>query len=166
LPNDYNNDKIDDSKKVSAITRKKLSDEIKKIAIDYKIIFVDSATIDKEGNIKSTTIKTMKKIVKMLDPIPDVVLVDAENIEEADAPKSESIIKGDGKSISIAAASILAKVARDEYMVEVLDKQYPQFYFKNNKGYGTKQHIDALKKNKPIPGIHRFSYEPIKKLVE
>ena len=75
-----------------------------------------------------------------------------------------SIAKGDATSISVAAASILAKVTRDDYMIE-LDKKYPEYQFKKNKGYGTKAHLEALKKNGYIEGIHRLTFEPVKSMV-
>jgi ribonuclease HII len=94
---------------------------------------------------------------------PCIALVDAEKIESE--TKSKSIIKGDEKSISIAAASILAKVSRDRYMTK-MDKTYPQYQFGKHKGYGTVAHLKMLRKFGPIKDFHRFSYKPIKKILE
>jgi ribonuclease HII len=94
---------------------------------------------------------------------PSMALVDAEKIESK--TESKSIIKGDEKSISIAAASILAKVSRDRYMVKV-DKEYPQYHFAKHKGYGTMDHLKMLRKYGPIKNFHRFSYRPIKEILQ
>ena len=144
---------INDSKKLSAKKRDVLYDKIIEKAISYKIVEVDHKTID-EINILQSTRKGMKEAVEGLNITPDIVLIDAVNIDTC-LPQ-ESIIKGDTLSYNIAAASILAKVYRDRLM-EKLDKKYPEYGLKKHKGYGTKSHIEALKKYGKSE-IHRDSF--------
>ena len=131
---------VNDSKKLTAKKRDELFDEITKKAIKYKIELVDEKTIDKI-NILNATKLGMKRAIEYCNP--DICLVDAVKLDIN--VKCESIIKGDAKSYSIACASILAKVYRDRLMEE-LDKKYPEYNFKKHKGYGTKEHIENLKK--------------------
>lgn len=145
---------IDDSKKVSEKNREVLADEIKKRAIAYSIQMVDEQTIDKINILQATKL-AMKKAIEGLSVKPDIVLVDAIDSLDVSVP-IRGIIKGDAKSYSIGAASILAKVARDKLMIE-LDKEYPEYGFAKHKGYGTKQHIDAIKENGPCV-YHRLSF--------
>ena len=146
-------DGVDDSKKISEKKREQLAEEIKKRAIDYVICEISPEKID-EINILEATKLCMKNCVEGLKVKPDVVLVDAVKI---DIPyKKEPIIKGDFKSYSIGAASILAKVYRDNLMVDY-DKIYPEYKFAKNKGYGTKDHISALKETGACP-IHRKTF--------
>ena len=121
-----------------------------------------AATIDRV-NIYQATLNGMYEAIFGLQPEPQQVLVDAMPLAALPMP-SRSIIKGDAKSASIAAASIVAKVTRDRLMDEY-DKEYPQYGFASHKGYGTAQHIEALKKYGPCP-IHRMSFEPIKSMFE
>ena len=144
---------VDDSKKVSEKTREKLYDLIREKAIAYKIVAVDEKTID-EINILEATKKAMYECIDTLAIKPDVVLVDAVKLK-AKVP-TRPIIKGDALSYSIAAASILAKVYRDRLMREY-DAVYPGYGFIKHKGYGTKDHIDALKSLGPCP-IHRKTF--------
>ena len=106
----------------------------------------------------------MFEIVKTIKPTPTVALVDAEKLPKTDVP-TVSIIKGDANSISIAAASILAKVSRDRYMNEI-SKKYPNFSFHKHKGYGTATHLKELKNNGPIKDFHRYSYKPVKAVLQ
>ena len=133
---------VNDSKKLSAKKREELFDKIVDIAISYSIVEIDEKKID-EINILQATKLGMKRAVENLKVMPDLVLVDAVKIDVA-LPQ-ENIIKGDALSYNIAAASILAKVYRDKLM-ENLDKKYPEYNFAKHKGYGTKAHIEALKK--------------------
>ena len=133
---------INDSKKLSEKKRDALYNEIIEKAIDYKIELVDKDVID-SINILNATKLGMLTCINNIKTKPDVVLIDAVNIN-CDIPV-EPIIKGDALSYSIACASILAKVTRDRYMLE-MDTQYPQYNFKKHKGYGTKEHIENLKK--------------------
>lgn len=158
LPARYRNDKINDSKTLSIKKREELFDVITKDALDYQIIFIDPIEVDKL-NPKAASIEGMKRALEQLKIKPDIALIDYEKIVGYDK-EFESITKGDAKSISIAAASIVAKVARDRYMIQI-DSKYPQYGFKKNKGYGTIDHIKGLRKYGPIKGFHRFSYKPI-----
>lgn len=146
-------DGVDDSKKVSAKKRESLYETLKSKAIAYKICRIEPEEID-EINILEATKKCMRMCVEGLEIKPDLVLVDALNLELP--VKSVPIIKGDMKSYSIGAASIIAKVYRDRLMDEY-DAIYPEYGFKNNKGYGTKTHIDALKETGACP-IHRKTF--------
>lgn len=145
---------IDDSKKLSEKKRKVLFEQIKEKAIAYKIEMVDEQTID-NINILEATKLAMKKAIEGLTLRPDVVLVDAISKLDVDA-EIRGIIKGDALSYSIGCASILAKVTRDELMVN-LSKEYPEYGFEKHKGYGTKQHIEALKEYGPCI-YHRLSF--------
>lgn len=157
LPLDYNNKEIDDSKKISDKKRRKLFDEIMKVAIEVKVNIVDVETIDKL-NILRATKEGMEEIVRNVGDKCDAVFVDAVKLDNIDKPVL-SLIKGDALSISIAAASIIAKVTRDDIMIE-LDKEYPMYDFKKNKGYGTKTHMQALEKY-GVTKHHRMSYAPV-----
>ena len=150
---------VDDSKKLSEKKREQLYDEILSHAISYRISYKSPEEIDR-FNILEATKMCMADSVNGLTVKPDVVLVDALNLEGVDAEQC-AIIKGDAKSYTIACASIIAKVARDRLMVE-LDSKYPEYNFKKHKGYGTAEHIKAIKEIGPCP-IHRKSF--IKNLV-
>jgi len=163
LPKCYKNDEINDSKKLSMKKRERLFDEIIKSAIAYDILFISAQDVDKL-NPKQASINGMYEVFSSIKPTAQVVLIDAEKVPKIKV-KTESIIKGDAKSISIAAASILAKVARDRYMIEIANK-YPEYHFDNNKGYGTIEHLKAIQKFGPIKDFHRFSYRPIKEIIK
>ncbi len=153
MPMDNIIEGINDSKKLSAKKREELYEKIIETAISYSIVEVDEKTID-EINILQATRLGMKKALESLSVKPDVVLIDAVKID-TDLPQ-ENIIKGDALSYNIAVASILAKVHRDRLMVK-LDEKYPQYGFAKHKGYGTKLHIEALKKYGKCE-IHRDSF--------
>ena len=144
---------INDSKKLTAKKRETLFDKIINTAISYCIIQIDEKTID-EINILQATKLGMKKALEGLSIKPSVVLVDAVKIDTD--IKQEDIIKGDALSYNIASASILAKVFRDRLMIEN-SKKYPNYKFEKHKGYGTKEHIEALKKFGKCD-IHRNSF--------
>lgn len=156
LPFDFVLDGLTDSKKLS----EKKRDEFYKIiwdkAISIGIGIVDEKAID-EVNIYEATKIAMKKAISDTNIKPDHVLIDAMPLD-IDVPTT-SIIKGDAKSISIAAASVIAKVTRDKMMYE-LDKIYPMYGLASNKGYGTKKHIEAIKKY-GITKYHRLSFKPV-----
>ncbi len=143
LGNDKIIDGVNDSKKLTPKKRDELYEKIKNTAICYSIQEVDNKTIDKV-NILNATRLCMQNCVKTLKVAPDFVLIDYIVGLDLDVPNIP-IIKGDAKSYSIACASILAKVYRDRLMEE-LDKKYPEYDFKKHKGYGTKEHIENLKK--------------------
>lgn len=161
LPHDLCLPKLNDSKKLSAKVREELFDEIQEKAIAVGTALIDAQTIDRV-NIYQATINGMYEVIFSLQPEPQEVLIDAVPLENLPMA-SQSIIKGDAKSASIAAASIIAKVTRDRLMDEY-DKIYPEYGFAQHKGYGTAQHIEALKKYGPCP-IHRRSFEPVRSLV-
>lgn len=144
---------INDSKKLSEKKRDLLYNEIVKKAIAYHIELIDEKTID-TINILNATKLGMLTCLERIEPKPDITLIDAVKLD-TEYP-TESIIKGDALSYSIACASILAKVTRDRYMLE-LDEKYPEYNFKKHKGYGTKEHIEALKKYGKSP-VHRESF--------
>ena len=149
---------INDSKKLSPKQREELFRTISDTALAVRYTEVDVDTIDKL-NIYQATILGMYQSLRELQLEPDAALIDAVPLHELAIPNL-SIIKGDALSASIAAASIVAKVTRDRLMDE-LDKTYPQYGFSRHKGYGTKEHMDALKKYGPCP-VHRRSFAPIK----
>ena len=150
---------ITDSKKLSEKKRIELNQLIKEKALAYDICFIDAKKID-EINILEASRLAMTNAIKNLKIAPEVILSDAMKLDINNIPNF-SIIKGDLKSYSIGCASILAKVARDDYMDE-LDKKYPEYNFKNNKGYPTKQHFEALEKYGALDE-HRRSFGPVKK---
>ncbi len=144
---------VNDSKKLSAKKRADLYEKIINTAIDYCIVPIDEKTID-EINILNATKLGMEKALNGLKKQPYIVLVDAVKINTT--TMQENIIKGDAKSYNIAAASILAKEFRDRLMID-LAKKYPNYCFEKHKGYGTKDHIEALKKFGKCE-IHRDSF--------
>ena len=144
LPKNYYNPEIKDSKKLSYLKRKKLFDEIKNVALDYVIVDVDNNKID-NLNILNATFFGMNKSIKKLNLSADIYLIDGNKFRTKMKLNYKCIIGGDNLYQSIAAASILSKVHRDKYMAKI-GKRYPQFDWVNNKGYGTKKHIDSIKK--------------------
>lgn len=158
----YENKNINDSKKLTRANREKVFNEIICDALFYDWIILDAEFVDNH-NPKKTSIIGMEKLIEKHKNKIDYCLIDAEKIQ-SDIP-SQSIIKGDSKSQSIAGASIIAKVIRDRIMVD-LNKDFPNYHFDKHKGYGTKLHLDALKKYGPIKKIHRFSYKPIKNVLD
>ena len=154
LPKDCDILYINDSKKLSAKKRNELYDVIMEKAVSVGIGMASHERID-EINILQATYEAMRQAVSKLKPRPDILLNDAVTIPEVDI-KQVPIIKGDAKSISIGAASIVAKVTRDRMMVEY-DSMFPGYDFASNKGYGSAEHIAALKEIGPSP-IHRKTF--------
>ena len=155
LPVDSLIEGVNDSKKVSEKKREKVFEEIISQAISYSVGIVDQNEIDRI-NILNATKAGLTEAVRTLKVKPELILVDAlTNIDTCGVPY-QSIIKGDAKSYSIAAASIIAKVTRDRIMRE-WDKVYPQYGFERHKGYGTAAHISAIKENGLCP-LHRLSF--------
>jgi ribonuclease HII len=154
LPKDCDILYINDSKKLSAAKREELYDEIMDKAVAVGIGMVGPERID-EINILQATYEAMRQAISKLDPQPDLLLNDAVTIPGVNI-KQVPIIKGDAKSISIGAASIIAKVTRDR-MMEEYDHIFPEYGFASNKGYGSAEHIAAIKKYGPTP-IHRRSF--------
>ena len=154
LPKDIFLPLLNDSKKVTEKRRDVLFDQIKQEAIAYGIGIASNALID-EINILQATYEAMREAISKLNKTPDILLVDAVHIPDINI-KQVGIVKGDAKSVNIAAASILAKVTRDRLMLEY-DKIYPEYGFASNKGYGTAKHIEALKAYGACD-IHRRSF--------
>lgn len=154
LPKDCKIKYINDSKKLSAKMRDMLYDEIMEKAVAVGIGFVSEKRID-EINILNATYEAMREAIYKLGVKPDILLNDAVTIPKVDI-RQVPIIKGDAKSISIGAASIVAKVTRDRFMEEMA-KKYPQYDFASNKGYGSAKHIAALKEHGPCE-IHRKTF--------
>ncbi len=159
LPEDARLDGINDSKKLSEKKREELFEKITEIAVSYAVFAVDEKEID-EINILNATHKAMNGAVKELNIKPDYVIIDGNSIKGMNLPH-ETVVKGDAKSISIAAASILAKVSRDRYITKMAEK-YPEYGFEKHKGYGTKMHTDAILEHGISP-IHRKTF--LKKLL-
>ena len=158
LPPGYHNPGIDDSKKLTAKKRDALFEEIKRDALAYGIASVGANEIDKL-NIYEATKVCMKKAIAQLKHPYDMIITDCMPLSGYEVPILP-LVKGDAKCENVAAASILAKVSRDRYMEE-LEKEYPNFKFSVHKGYGTKAHMEELKKFGPIEGIHRRSFRPV-----
>ena len=154
LPKDCSILYINDSKQLSEKKREELYDQIMEQAIAVGIGYNSPERID-EINILQATYEAMREAIRKLDPQPDLLLNDAVTIPEVEI-KQIPIIKGDAKSISIAAASIVAKVTRDRLMVQY-DEVFPEYGFASNKGYGSSQHIEAIRKYGPT-SIHRRSF--------
>lgn len=155
LPKDCTILYLNDSKKLSESRRESLFSEIKKKAIGFGVGIVSPAVID-EINILQATYEAMRQAVSKLSVEPGIFLNDAVIIPKIEESRQVKIIKGDAKSVSIAAASVLAKVTRDHMMTEY-DKLYPEYGFAKNKGYGTKIHMDAIREFGLCP-IHRRSF--------
>ncbi len=152
---------INDSKQLTKEMRENYAARIKEHAISYFVHFQPAEVID-SVNIYEATRQSMLASVEGLAVQPDIVIADAMTLPVA--MPQHAIIKGDAQSLSIAAASILAKTARDEYM-EQLDKEFPQYGFAQHAGYGTKQHLEALEEFGPTEH-HRKSFEPIKSMMK
>jgi len=158
------NDPIDglrDSKKLSPKRRSDLCIQIKQRSLAWSISFASVEEIDKL-NILNATLLAMERAIAGLDILPEIALVDGNKAPSLKGIEVFTIIKGDQKEPCISAASIIAKVARDERLM-VLDHIYPNWGFKRHKGYGTKVHIEAIKKYGITP-LHRKSFEPIKSM--
>ena len=154
LPRDCTILYLNDSKKLSEKRREELFLEIKEKALAWNVAVVSPARID-EINILQATYEAMRAAIGGLSQMPDLLLNDAVTIPGMEIPQIP-IVKGDAKSVSIAAASVLAKVTRDRYMCQ-LDKEYPGYGFAKHKGYGTAAHIAALRELGPSP-IHRMTF--------
>ena len=159
LPVNYRIPGLNDSKQLSKKKREELYKEIVKHAISYKVIFVSAEEVD-NSNIYTATQEAMKQSLLQLSVKPEYALIDFMPIKDIDIP-TKSITHGDALSASIAAAGILAKVTRDEYMAK-MDIKYPNYGFKHNMGYATKMHMESLEKYGPCP-IHRKSFYPVSK---
>lgn len=155
---DFYDERINDSKKLNEKQREELYQLIMDNAIEVTITEISPIEID-QINILEASRKAMETCVNSMKTKIDFVLTDAVKLYNSPVGH-DAIIKGDAKAQCIAAASIIAKVTRDRICYE-LDKKYPMYNIKNNKGYGTKDHLDALKEYGPVKGLHRFSYKPV-----
>ena len=158
LPRGLEIDGLNDSKKLTEKKREALYDPIREQAIAYGIAFATVEEIE-ELNILNATFLAMNRAIEQLNPVPELALIDGNRSTGIRFP-SRCVVKGDTKCADIAAASVLAKVTRDRYMLEMAGK-YPEYHFEQHKGYGTKLHYDALREYGPSP-IHRMSF--LKKL--
>lgn len=162
LPKDFVLEGLTDSKKLSEKKREEYYDYIIKHALSISVGMMDEKIID-EVNIYEATKLAMYQAVEKSPIKPQHILIDAMKLENLEIP-STSIIKGDAKSISIAAASVIAKVTRDRMMIE-LDQKYPMYGFKSHKGYPTKKHIESIEKYGLIEG-YRKTFKPISVMLE
>lgn len=154
LPKDEYIEGVNDSKKLTEKKREKLYDDIMKKAVAASIGISDVDVIEKV-NILNATKLAMKQAIEKLSIKPDYVLIDGNQMIDINI-KAETVVSGDAKSLSIAAASIIAKVTRDRMLIE-FDKKYPEYGFAKHKGYGTKSHIEAIQKY-GLTDIHRPSF--------
>ena len=154
LPRGLVIDGLDDSKKLSDKKRRELFDVIKREAVSYGVAFATVEEIE-EHNILRATFMAMNRAIAKLDAVPELAIIDGNRAAGIEMP-ARCIVKGDSKCADIAAASILAKVTRDEYMLAMADN-YPEYHFEKHKGYGTKLHYEALREYGPSP-IHRMSF--------
>ncbi|MCP5535460.1 MAG: ribonuclease HII [Akkermansiaceae bacterium] len=162
LPEEFTHELLDDSKKLSEKKREQLYDEITGCDdISWALSYGDVGEIDSINILKSTH-AAMARAAQALRPLPDFCLIDGLQVPGFPIA-SQGIVKGDSKSLSIAAASIIAKVSRDRLMLEYAGK-YPEYGFERHKGYGTKLHLEALRKHGPCP-IHRKSFAPVAQLL-
>ena len=161
LPKDFILEGLNDSKKLTEKKREEYYSYIMEHALSVKVGMMDEKVID-EVNIYEATKLAMYQAIENSKITPEHVLIDAMKLENLKMP-STSIIKGDSKSISIAAASVIAKVTRDRMMIE-LDEKYPMYGFKSHKGYPTKKHVEAIEKYGLIEG-YRKTFKPISEMV-
>lgn len=154
LPQGLEIDGLNDSKKLTEKKREALYDIITANALDYGVAFASVEEIE-ELNILNATFLAMNRALAKLSPAPELALIDGNRDSGIDFP-SRCVVKGDSRCADIAAASILAKVTRDRYMVEMAGA-YPQYHFEKHKGYGTKLHYEAIRQYGPSP-IHRLSF--------
>lgn len=154
----YQNEEINDSKKLSPKKREGLYDIIVRNALSYAIVSASVEEIDKY-NILEADKRIMEKALALIEAPYDFIITDDVPLRHADKPLV-AMIKGDAQCLNVAAASILAKVSRDRYMDE-LDKKYPEYGFKKHKGYGTALHLEMLRKYGPIEGVHRKTFRPV-----
>ena len=160
LPKDFVCDLINDSKQLTEKQREEAFIIIKENAIAWGVGRCTAEEID-EINILNASRLAMERAIEDMKHRFDMIITDAVKMNKYDVPKV-ALIHGDALSQCVAAASIIAKVSRDHYCLE-LDKKYPQYEIAKHKGYGTKVHMEALEKYGPMKGLHRFSYKPIKK---
>ena len=161
LPEKFTHRKLNDSKQLSERVREEIYVELTdRGGLSWVAVMIHSEEID-QINILQATHRAMRRVVELLTPMPHVALIDGLPVPSFPIPH-EGIVDGDCLSLSIAAASVIAKVTRDRFMKEA-SEQYPQYGFHKHKGYGTKEHLEALAKHGPCP-IHRRSFSPVAQL--
>ena len=163
LPPDFSNDKLNDSKQLTEKQRYQLRDVIMREAAAYAVAKLDAPQID-EINILNASIKSMHLALDQLPVRPEFIIVDGNRFKPYNDVKYQTIVKGDGKYLSIAAASVLAKTFRDDFMLQI-DKEFPQYNWAKNKGYPTADHRDAIKKYGITP-YHRRSFRLLDQQLE
>ena len=163
LPKDYENILLNDSKKLSAMAREKLRPVIEEEALAWAVAFVDNNEID-EINILNASFLAMHRAVDKLNQVPELLLIDGNRFNPHTNIDHKCFIKGDGRFLSIAAASILAKTYRDEYMMK-LDETHPGYGWINNMGYPTQEHRDGIKKL-GVTSYHRKSFQLLPSQIE
>ena len=156
LPENFHHDLLNDSKQISEKKRHELRPYIEKHALAFGVAFVDHKEVD-EINVLQASITGMQRAIAQLSPQPAFIIVDGNKFKPYKEIPHETIIKGDAKFMSIAAASVLAKTYRDEYM-EKIHQEYPQYNWRKNKGYPTKEHRNAIREFGPTP-YHRMTFK-------
>lgn len=162
LPPDFKNPEIQDSKKLTPRKREKLYDVITQEAWMIGLGVIEPAVVD-SINILQASLMAMEEAVYNLSPLPDYLLIDGVHPLKMMIPQ-RTVIRGDALSLSMASASIIAKVSRDRIM-EIYHKQFPQYNFIKNKGYGTKEHLQAIRKH-GLCKIHRRSFRPVREYLD
>ncbi|MCG8182938.1 ribonuclease HII [Tenacibaculum piscium] len=156
LPENFKHDFLNDSKQLSEKKREELRPYIEKYAISYAVAFVNHQEVD-EINVLQASITAMHRAIAQLSPQPEFIIVDGNKFNPYQEIPHETIVKGDAKFMSIAAASILAKTYRDEYMAKI-HQEYPQYNWQKNKGYPTKEHREAIREFGITP-FHRKTFK-------
>ena len=155
LPDDFKSDLLNDSKQLSKKIREKLKPIIEEVALSFSVTHVEPKIID-DINILNATIKAMQECVSKLNPTPNYIIVDGNRFKPINNIPYSTIVKGDSKYMSIAAASVLAKTYRDDYMNRI-HEEFPMYNWKKNKGYPTMEHREAIRKDGPTK-YHRMSF--------
>ncbi|WP_029037977.1 ribonuclease HII [Salinimicrobium xinjiangense] len=163
LPLTFRNKLINDSKKLNEINRTRLRSVIEQKALCFSVQHIYMEEID-EINILNASIQAMHKCIENLNPVPEFIIVDGNRFKDFPDVPHECIIKGDGKYLSIAAASILAKTYRDEFMMRI-HEEYPMYNWKQNKGYPTQEHREAIKEY-GVTKFHRKSFKLLPEQLE
>ena len=161
LPDGFTHDVLNDSKQLSEARRERIYEElIECVGLHWSVVLLDAEEVDRI-NILQATHSAMRTAIEKLTLRPDVALIDGRPVPRFPVPQ-QALVKGDALSLSIAAASVIAKVTRDRFMLEAA-REYPQYGFEKHKGYGTAAHLAALEKHGPCP-LHRRSFAPVAQL--
>lgn len=161
LPECFKHKRLNDSKKMTGEHREDAFRDLTTMqGVIWSVCMAEVEEIDRL-NIRRATHAAMRRAVEMLQPRPDGALIDGRPVPDFPVPH-QALVKGDGLSLSIAAASVIAKVTRDRYMIEAAQR-HPEYGFESHKGYGTREHLEALRRHGPCP-LHRRSFEPVYQL--